>query len=292
MSAKTGLGKGLSTLIPSINLKDIAGPGLFNCPIEKIKPNPKQPRKNIDATKLETLTDSIREKGMLQPIVVREVENGYEIVAGERRWRAAQLAGLLNVPVLIKDVSPAEAIELALIENLQRQELNPIEEGMAYQSLAQEYGLTQEQIAQKVSKDRSSVANAMRLLKLPNFIQQDVMDGVLSMGMARTILSLSDEALQKYLRNEILDKDLTVRKAETLANKLKREGISEEKKVSRKDADPDIKKLCDELTLASGIQITIKPRSQTQGKVELSYKSLEEFEAIVNLIQEKGQGAD
>lgn len=285
MSAKSGLGKGLSALIPSVNLKDLAGPGLFNCPVEKIRPNPKQPRKNMDATQIEALAASIKEKGILQPIVVREVEDGYEIVAGERRWRAAQLAGLFHVPVLIKDVSPSEAIELALIENLQRQELNPIEEGMAYQSLAQEYGLTQEQIAQKVSKDRSSVANAMRLLKLPDFIQQDVIDGVFSMGMARTLLSLTDPELQKYLRNEIIDQELTVRKAEALANRLKQDGIPKPAKPVQKQVDPDIKKLCEDLTIATGIQVAIKPTSKTQGRIELRYNNLDEFEAIVRLMR-------
>ena len=281
MMAKGGLGKGLGALIPRKDIYEVDSPGFFLCPVEKVRPNPHQPRKDMDGQALEGLAASIREKGVLQPIVVREAEDGYEIIAGERRWRAAQAAGLKVIPVVIKDVSPGEVLELALIENIQRQDLNPMEEAAAYKRLLDEIGLTQAQIASKVGRDRATVANFLRLLQLPDYAQQDLLDGRLTMGHARTLLMVEDDGLRRGMRDQIISKGLSVRQAEGLARRLsKRPLVRPIKRV-----DPDIERISNELSASLGLDVRIV-HGRKGGRIEILYKDLDEFDRIMGQLKQ------
>ncbi|MEZ0329435.1 MAG: ParB/RepB/Spo0J family partition protein [Dissulfuribacterales bacterium] len=284
MTAKNVLGKGLGALLPDIDTYDTGRPGFFVCPIEKIHPNPLQPRKNIDPITLQGLAQSIAEKGILQPLVVREIENGYELIAGERRWRAAQAAGLKSVPVVVKDVSPPEAMELALIENVQREDLNPIEEAMAYRRLIDELGLTQEEVAARVGKERSTITNTMRLLQLPAALQQDLIEGNLNTGHARALLMLDNEADREFLRNQIVAKGLSVRQAEETARRLnKKVGLQ---KKNKKIQDPDIQSLADDLSQRLGLKVNIVHKGKG-GRLELYYRNTEEFDGLMRALSLK-----
>ncbi len=281
MKLKGGLGKGLGALLSTEDIYDLESPGFFLCPIEKIRPNPDQPRKHIDQDSLEGLARSIKEKGILQPLVVWEVDGVYELIVGERRWRAAQKAGLKAVPVVIKDVSPDELLELALVENIQREDLNPLEEAMAYSRLIDELGLTQSQVASRVGRERSTVANFLRLLQLPDYAQADLLDGRLSMGHARAILMLEDPESRKELRDQIIKKDLSVRQAEALARRLakgKRLGA----RVRRED--PDIKNLCEDLTRRLGSKVKIV-QTKRGGRLEIRYRSVQDLERVIRLLR-------
>ena len=200
MTKRKALGRGLSALFPETVISE-TDKGFFYCPIESISPNPHQPRQNFRDSELIELADSIKEKGVIQPILVSKAKDGYQLIAGERRWRAAQKAGLDKIPVLIRDVSPAETLELALIENIQRKDLNPIEESSAYQELMQRFHLTQEALSKRVGKDRSTIANFLRLLKLPAIIQQDLINGKLTTGHARVLVTIESPLAQKKVRD-------------------------------------------------------------------------------------------
>ncbi len=263
------------------DIYEAGSPGFFLCPIEKIRPNPMQPRKGMDDQALDALAKSIKDKGILQPLVVCKTESGYELIAGERRWRAAQRAGLRSVPVVIKNVSPAESLELALIENIQREDLNPLEEALAYERLMEEFGLTQAQVAAKVGKQRSTVANALRLLQLPEYVKEDVADGVLSPGHARAILSLESPELQRLLRDAIIDKELSVRQAESMARSIaKSQGRAE----APKRPDPDIERLCEELSAAIGAQVSIK-MTKKGSRLQIACTDSEQFEKIIEQLR-------
>ncbi len=212
---RQALGKGLDALLP----KAKSGPALLEIELEQIRPNAYQPRVQFDSASLDELADSIREHGVLQPIVVRRAESGYELVAGERRWRAAQKAGLARIPALVQDVSDEKMLERALVENIQRADLNAIEEANAYQLLVDEFHLTQEEVATRVGKSRTAVTNTLRLLKLPTAVQQAVLNGEISMGHARALLALPKQAQLSVLR-DIIRKGLSVRQVEQLANRL------------------------------------------------------------------------
>ncbi len=256
-------------------------PEVFFCPIEAIRPSPWQPRTLYDEDSLNELAASIKEKGILQPLLVRELTPGlYELVAGERRWRAARLAGLERVPVIVRDLSPQEALELALIENLQREDLNPIEEAHGYQRLMEEFGLTQEEVARKVGRDRSTVANALRLLKLPEDIQEDLLAGRLSAGHARAILSLKIPAQMRKLRDLILTKGLSVRQAEALARKMREENVPSTP-VSK---DPNILALEAELGELLGTKVHLK-WGKRKGRLVIEFHSAEQFEAFLEKIR-------
>ncbi|PXF56800.1 MAG: chromosome partitioning protein ParB [Deltaproteobacteria bacterium] len=281
MKRKGGLGKGLGALLSQEDIYDLESPGFFLCPIEKIRPNPDQPRKHMDQDSLEGLAGSIKEKGILQPLVVWEVDGVYELIVGERRWRAAQKAGLKAVPVVIKDVSPDELLELALVENIQREDLNPLEEAMAYSRLIDELGLTQSQVASRVGRERSTVANFLRLLQLPDYAQADLLDGRLSMGHARAVLMLEDSESQKELRDQIIKIDLSVRQAEALARRLakgKRPGA----RVQRED--PDIRNLCEDLTRRLGSKVKIV-QTKRGGRLEIRYRSAQDLERVIQLLR-------
>lgn len=285
MKQKPGLGKGLGALLSSKDICHVGDPGFFVCPVEKIRPNPDQPRKTMEPAALETLAESIREKGVLQPLVVREVGEFYEIVAGERRWRAAQQAGVNTIPVVIKDISPDEVLELALIENIQREDLNPLEEAMAYQRLIDDMGLTQAEAAAKVGRDRSTVANFLRLLQLPDFARQDLLDDRYSMGHARAILMVESPAGRRQLRDRIVKNRLSVRQAESLARKIrKNDGVLPEK--SKPEEDPNIRRLNHDLTELLGSQVrVVTGRGKKGGRLEIRFDSHDELEHIISLIR-------
>ena len=215
---RPALGRGLSALIPDAPPAPSPERGL-DVDIDLLRPNKFQPRTHMDEGKIEELSRSIRANGMIQPIVVRKADGGYEIVAGERRWRASQRAGLHKVPVVVRDIPDERLLAAALIENIQREDLNPIEEAHAYRRLADEFGLTQEQIAESVGKDRSSIANYVRLLRLPDGIRDHVASGVLSMGHARALLGLPDEDAQLRIGQQVVDRQLSVRETEALVKR-------------------------------------------------------------------------
>ena len=283
------LGKGLDALLPSGGSD---GREYFLCPIDFIEANPDQPRKDINDTALAQLSASILEKGVLLPLVVCEhgAEGRYQIIAGERRWRAAKMAGLDEVPVLVKDVTPQDRLELALIENIQRQDLNPLEEAEAYLRLVKEFNLTQEEVARRVGKERSTVANALRINQLPDFAKEDLIRGVLSMGHARVLLSVGDEASMREVRNEIVEQGLTVRQAEALAKKQKKKMAtagSGTKRQPRKSANELPESYCK--SLANGLvnYLDTKARiiqSGTRGKLEIEYYSHDDLERVLSLI--------
>ena len=247
-----------------------------------IDPNPDQPRQYFDDQHLEELSASIRTHGILQPLLLRKAGGRYQLVAGERRWRAAKLAGLGAVPALIEEYSNEQQLEIALIENIQREDLNAMEEARAYSALLTKYGLTQEDISREVGRARATVANSLRLLKLPTAIQRDIEAGRLSAGHARAILSLDSAEKQNRLYKAILADDLSVRGAEQMARRL-----SEPKPPAPRpteSVDPQIKALEDKLTETLGALSRIKPTSAVQGRIEVSYTSLDDLERILLIV--------
>ena len=291
MDTKKALGRGLGALLREEEILEAGSPGYFLCPLDRLRPNPRQPRQSIDEQDLSDLAASIKEKGVLQPLVVRkadEQDGAYEIIAGERRFRAAQMAGLATVPVVIKDVSPEEVLELALIENIQRKDLTPIEEALAYKRLLEEYGITQQELSKRVGKDRSTIANSLRLLKLPSDIQEDIAQGHISMGHARALLMLEGLKEAMYsLRDRIKKDGLSVRQAEAMARALLEKGPNEPR-IPKKE-DPNIKRLSDELTFEIGFRVKVVPKKRG-GKVEIYYGDLDELDRIVELLERRTRG--
>ena len=287
------LGKGLNALLPTDMDVESAGSTTeyFQCPIYKISANPYQPRQEMDEQRLQELAESIRTKGVIQPLLVRHGENGYELIAGERRLRAARIAGLDQVPVLVREAEPEDRLELALIENLQRQNLNPIEEGLAYRQLATEFSLTQEEIAARVGKERSTVANAIRLLQLPDYAQSDIRTGALSMGHGRVLLSLKDDTQKRELRDAIIAKSLSVRQSEQLAAKLKKTGTPRRKKKEVRKPIPEsyCQTLSNEFVSYLGNKSRIIQQGD-RGKIEIEYYSLDDLERLHKLILSKEVG--
>jgi ParB family chromosome partitioning protein len=276
MVKKTGLGKGIGALLTVV---DEERGSYFSCPIEDIKPNKGQPRKTFSDEKLEELAASIREKGIIQPLVVRKKGDHYELIAGERRWRASQRAGLREVPVVIQDVSDDTAVELALIENIQREDLNAVEEAEAYHSLQERFSLSQEELAKRVGKDRSTVANALRLLKLPAEIKRDIVEDRLSMGHARALLAIENPEAQKKGRDEIIKRKLTVREAENLVKRLKTTRAP--RPVKR--PDPQMIELLDQLKRHFKAKVALR-QGKRGGKIEISYANLDDLTRIVEII--------
>jgi ParB family chromosome partitioning protein len=281
---KMGLGKGLGALIPELEPE---GPrSLLYCGIEEIHPNRSQPRKHFDEPKLQELADSIKEKGILEPLIVRRAAEGYEIVVGERRWRAAQKAGLKEIPVLLKELDDREVLELSLIENLQRDDLNPLEEAEAYKRLTEEFGLNQEELGSRLGKDRSTVANTLRLLKLPYEVREQLLRNRITPGHARAILSLESREKQKELCGLVIQKGLSVREAENLAkrwSKTSRKVTASEKK--RGDLESQLIALGDSLRRHLGTKVLIRAKGK-RGKIEIEYYSFEDLERIVETILE------
>ncbi len=285
---KGGLGKGLDSLIPSFDLEEekekSGGEGSpLMMDIHKIEPNREQPRKIFDEDSLAELADSIRQYGVLQPLLVKKQEDYYAIVAGERRWRAARLAGLKEVPVIIKDLGRQESMEIALIENIQRQDLNPVEEARAYQMLIQEFGLKHEDLAERVGKSRAAITNSMRLLKLDEGVLDMLIRGDLTQGHARALLAIEDKALQLKGAQTIIDKNLSVRDAEKLVKDLLNPPIKKEKpQLPGQSVYKDIeKRLKDRL----GTKVSISRKDENQGKIEISYYSVDELERIIEILE-------
>lgn len=284
-----GLGKGLDSLIP-VNEMDETGekpaeardgkPILLD--IHKIEPNREQPRKFFEEESLKELADSIRQYGVLQPLLVQKKDDYYAIIAGERRWRAARLAGLKEVPVWIREMSRQESMEVALIENIQRQDLNPVEEAKAYQMLIQEFGLKHEDVAERVSKSRAAITNSMRLLKLDEVVLNMLIYGELTQGHARALLALSDEEAQKKAAQIIVEKNLSVRETEKLVKTMSEPKPEKKPELPGQSAYRDIeKKLKDQL----GTKVAIHRKDENQGKIEISYYSVDELERILEMIQ-------
>jgi ParB family chromosome partitioning protein len=280
---KKGLGKGLGALIPDADLLARTSDQFFYCGIEEITPNPYQPRHNVRDKAFKELVESIRERGVLQPLLVRSAEEGYQLIAGERRWRAAQMAGLQRVPVVIKESAEPESFELALIENIQRKDLNPIEEGAAYQRLQQEFKLSQEDVAKKIGKDRSTVANMIRLLKLPERIRTDLVEGALSMGHARALLALPDSAAQLRARDSVVKKRLSVRETERLVQSLLKK---ENKRKIVVEPDSHMRSIVDQLIRHFGTKVNISRRGKL-GKVEIEFYSDDDLQRILDLLWQR-----
>ena len=271
---RPALGRGLSALIPDSSAPSVNERAL-DVDTDLLRPNAFQPRTSMDETKIDELARSIRAHGIIQPIVVRRVEGGYEIVAGERRWRASQRAGLLKVPVVVRDVPDDKLLAAALIENIQREDLNPIEEAHAYRRLADDYHLTQEQIAEAVGKDRSSIANYVRLLRLPEEVRGAVASGVLSMGHARAILSLNDEAAQVRIGREVLGRHLSVRETEALVRKTARPSV--ERPPTKKDVHTRAAE--ERLRFALGTRVEIV-RKGKGGRIAIAFTSEDELQRL------------
>ena len=284
---RKALGKGINALIPDFEMgvpeSHENGPAKnTELLIDEISPNRFQPRKYFDDDKLEELVTSIRDNGVLQPIVVQKVEAGYELVVGERRWRASKKAGLKKIPAVIREVTDAQALELAIIENIHRQDLNPIEEADAYARLADEFALTQEMIAKRVGKSRTAVANTLRLLKLSRNIKEDLIAGKISMGHARALLGLDNAGQMEALRKEIFKQDLTVRQIESRVSRLK-QSVSKKpvSLVSKKNIF--IKDLEKEFERRLGTKVDIKP-AKKGGKLVVTYYSDDDLDRIKDLI--------
>ena len=284
---RKALGKGINALIPDFEMgvpeSHENGPAKnTELLIDEISPNRFQPRKYFDDNKLEELVASIRENGVLQPILVQKSDTGYELVVGERRWRASKKAGLKKIPALIREVTDAQALELAIIENIHRQDLNPIEEADAYAHLSDEFALTQEMIAKKVGKSRTAVANILRLLKLSRNIKEDLISGKISMGHARALLGLDNAGQMEALRKEIFKQDLTVRQIESRVSRLKQPVPTKPVSlVSKKNIF--IKDLAKELERRLGTKVDIKP-AKKGGKLVVTYYSDDDLDRIKDLI--------
>jgi len=270
------LGRGLNALIPAE--KEGYSYTLVN--VGEIKPNAFQPRRDFDEQAIEELAKSIQENGILQPLIVRKTEGHYEIIAGERRWRAAQRAGLTKVPAIIKDVSDREALELALVENLQREDLNPIEEATAYEQLIEDFGLTHEEISKRIGKERSTITNQLRLLKLPDEIKQALIAGEITAGHARAILGIQSGAKAKEILEAIKKDRLSVRKTEKLVQKI---STHKEKTVRFDNSDFYINYITDELKKALGTQVKIIDK-EGKGKIEIEYYSKIELERLIEIL--------
>ena len=304
MAPKRGLGRGLSNLIPTDDTTEDVSPKASKqtktgavtktevvkkveqtLNINRIEPNKNQPRKEFNEDALQELADSIKQFGVIEPLVVVKRKGYYELIAGERRWRAARLAGLKEVPVVIKDYDDQQIVEIALIENIQREDLNPIEEAHAYERLIQEFNLTQDEVAERVSKSRTTVTNALRLLKLTEKVQQMLIDDMLSTGHVRALITIADPQLQYETAMYIFDKKLSVRETESYVKKLLNKTPKE--KTSEKE-DPELsflyKAIENRLKESLGTKTTIKAKTKDSGKIEIEYYSQEDLERITQLL--------
>lgn len=308
---KGGLGKGIDALISPSVKKEAEKEKVIEKPVEKIvekivevekvvekpveqlmrideiEPNRLQPRKNFDEDALQELSESIKQFGLIQPIVVKNKGEYYEIVAGERRWRAARIAGLKEVPVIIKEYNDKESMEIAIVENLQREDLNPIEEAQAYQKLIEEFGLKQDEAAQRVSKSRTAVTNALRLLKLDERVQQMVIDEMISGGHARALLAIEDKEEQYSMAVLIFDSKMSVRETEKLVrgHLKKEEEKKEEKKEDFSQMETIYHQLEERMKSVIGSKVAIHSRNYKKGKIEIEYYSNDELERIIDLIE-------
>ena len=292
---KHALGKGLDSLIANKvgtaplaeNKKSEEKPAEVKVKISKVEPNREQPRKNFDEDALLELAESIKQFGVLQPLLVQDRKDYYEIIASERRWRAAKIAGLKEVPVIIKKLTEQEMVEISLIENIQRENLNPIEEALAYKRLLNEFNLKQDEVAERVSKSRTAVTNSMRLLKLNEKVQQMVIDDMLTTGHARALLGIEDQEKQYVVAQQIFDEKLSVRETEKLVKKIQKEKNLPEKKKEELDeqvalAYHDVE---EKMKLILGTKVNIRAKDDKKGKIEIEYYSMDEFNRIFEMMQ-------
>lgn len=299
---KKGLGKGLDSLIPdnksmkSVTSEKIveskedaaAKSGVQVMKINEVEPNRDQPRKNFDEDALLELSDSIKQFGVLQPLLVRKRKDYYEIIAGERRWRAAKLAGVKEVPVIEKEYTDQEILEIGLIENIQRENLNPIEEAIAYKRLLEEFNLKQDEVAERVSKSRTAVTNSMRLLKLSDKVQQMIIDDMISTGHARALLAIDDPELQYTLANKIFDEKLSVRETEKLVKEIKNPKKPKEKKpVANSFIYQDLE---EKMKSVFGTKVSIASKEKGKGKIEIEYYSDDELEHLFDMMMSIKRG--
>lgn len=295
---KSGLGKGLDSLIPNKKENKDISPRFdkkklqameesvkeagIMVKVNQVEPNRDQPRKDFDEDALMELADSIKQFGILQPLIVQKKKDYYEIIAGERRWRAAKLAGIKEVPIIVKNFTEQEIVEISLIENIQRENLNPIEEAMAYKRLLKEFNLKQDEVAERVSKSRTAVTNSMRLLKLSDRVQQMIIDDMISTGHARALLAIDDEEQQYTLANKIFDEKLSVREIEKLVKTLK--NPKKEAKKSKVEHTFVHENLEEHMKSVMGTKVYVNPKANGKGKIEIEYYSEEELERIYDLI--------
>lgn len=306
MAVKRGLGRGLNTLIPveaskeegkekekePVKVKEVIKEVIKEkdntiLNIDEIEPNREQPRKQFNEDSLIELAESIKQFGVIEPLVVQKRDEFYEIIAGERRWRAARLAGLKEIPVVIKNYTEKEIVEIALIENIQREDLNPIEEAMAYQRLMKEFSMKQDEVANRVSKSRTAVTNSMRLLKLDQRVQEMLIDEMITSGHARAILSIEDHEIQYEIADKVFNQKLSVRETEKLVKKYGAEKTvpnQEEIKTPDRDYKAIYKDAEDRMKLLFGTKVSIKEKNKDKGKIEIEYYSQEELERIVDLM--------
>ena len=297
---KGGLGRGLEALFADVPVKEPAvetaaersvksdekndGDAVKYIKIHDIMPNVNQPRKTFDEEKIEELANSIKEHGIIQPIVVRKHKNGYEIVAGERRWRAAMKAELAVVPCLIRELNDEQNMLIAIIENMQREDLNPIEEAEGLQQMMGNFGMTQEQVSKSVGKSRPYIANSMRLLKLPQYIRDSISEGKLTTGHGRTLITIPDEKKQEEIWKKIIDEGLSVRETEKL---VASEGKTKKRTPLKKKKNPDVLKVEEELKTALGTKISISG-TQNKGKIEIEFYSKDDLERLIELLKSLG----
>ena len=292
-----GLGKGLDSLIPDTNLKPstentkkvvervvekVVEKPEMKVKISKVGPNRSQPRKQFNEDSLMELADSIKQFGVLQPLLVQEKNGFYEIIAGERRWRAAKMAGLKEIPVIVKEYTDLEIVEIALIENIQREDLNPIEEALAYKRLIHEFQLKQDEVAERVSKSRTAITNSMRLKKLDERVQQMVIDDMISTGHARALLGIEDMELQAATAAKVFDEKLSVREVEKLVKNMQKE--KPEKKKTEQDYSFLYADLEEKMKTAIGTKVSIHQKAKNKGKIEIEYYSKEDLERIIDMI--------
>ena len=282
---KKGLGRGLSALIPSApepKNDSREQRSTLEVDVDRITPSPFQPRRSFDEAKIEELAASIRNQGIIQPLVVRPKNDGYELIAGERRWRASMKAGLSRVPVVVRDASDHEALQLALVENLQREDLNPIEEANGYRRLQEEFHWSQEEMAEKVGKSRPAIANSLRLLSLPAEVQQEVSGGNLPAGQARALLGLHTEALIITACRDVIAKGLSTRETEKMVRLLV---MGRKRRRGVPLIDPDLKTIVENLQRALGTRVRLIPKARSnKGKIEIEYYALADLERIIQII--------
>ncbi|MDE7130653.1 MAG: ParB/RepB/Spo0J family partition protein [Lachnospiraceae bacterium] len=294
MAAKRGLGKGLDAIIPSGNVNTAPsktstdqvndkGPETI-VKITQVEPNREQPRKNFDEDALQELADSIKQFGLLQPILVQDRKTYYEIIAGERRWRAAKLAGLKEVPVIIRDYTEQEIVEISLIENIQREDLNPIEEAQAYKRLLTEFNLKQDEVAERVSKSRTAVTNSMRLLKLCDEVQQMIIDDMLSTGHARALITIEDPEQQYTIAQKIFDEKLSVRDVEKLVKNLNKPEKPKKETSEDKSLEIIYQDLAEKLKQALGTKVEISSKGNGTGKIEIEFYNHDDLDRITELL--------
>lgn len=276
------LGKGLDALIPSLNVSD--DDKVVQIPLNELRANPYQPRKTFNDDSINELATSIKEHGVIQPIIVRSVLRGYEIIAGERRWRASQVSGLETIPAVVRDFTDQQVTEIALIENIQREDLNAIEIALAYQGLIEQFDLTQEQLSEKVGKSRSHIANFLRLLQLPNDVKEYVSRGTLSMGHARAIVGLEDEQLIRKATQLTLENGWSVRDLEEAIKRMET-GKSKQRKVKAVKKDPHIHQIESELREQFNTAVEIKDNNY-KGSIQFNYYSKDDLERLLELLQQ------